>query len=345
MIWKRLSILLTFSCFLVLVACSNQEQEKKESQENLTPPKEVKEEEREPAFAYPLTGEGSEEARTHRAIAVTINNHVLARPQSGLTKADIVYELLAEGSITRFLAIYQSEFPDRFGPVRSARDYFIDVAKSYDGLYIAHGYSPSAKERLDSGEIDNLNGMKYDGSLFNRSTDRKAPHNSYISYENVLKGANKEQYSMQGAPASLEFLTKSDVEELRGEKINQIKVAYSKGSEFTAEYQFDKETEKYSRYSNGEQTADLDTGEPVLLDNVLIIETVHKVLDSNGRRSIDLTSGGKALLFQKGIMREVDWKSQDGQILPFEDGVPAKLTVGKTWINVVPNMDIVTSVE
>ena len=60
---------------------------------------------------------------------MTINNHPQARPQSGIAQADVVYEMLAEGNVTRFLALFQSEIPDKIGPIRSARDYFIDIAK------------------------------------------------------------------------------------------------------------------------------------------------------------------------------------------------------------------------
>ncbi len=91
-----------------------------------------------------------------RAVAVMINNHPKARPQSGLNKADIVYEILAEGDITRFLAVFQSEKPANIGPIRSARDYYIELAKGFNALYIAHGYSPEAKKMLEQGYVDNL---------------------------------------------------------------------------------------------------------------------------------------------------------------------------------------------
>ena len=152
-----------------------------------------------------------------RAVAVMINNHPAARPQSGLNKADIVYELLAEGDVTRFLAIFQSEQPENVGPVRSARNYYIELAKGFDSLYIAHGNSPDAKEMLDNGYIDDLNGIYYDGTLFKRASFRKAPHNSYITYDNILKGANQNGYEMEQAPPSLTFLTEDEVKELAGE--------------------------------------------------------------------------------------------------------------------------------
>ena len=140
-----------------------------------------------------------------RAVAVMINNHPLARPQSGLNKADIVYEMLAEGDVTRFLAVFQSEQPENVGPVRSARAYYIELAKGFNSLYIAHGYSPEAKEMLDNGYIDNLNGMVYDGTLFQRASFRKAPHNSYITYDNILKGAKQKGYEMEKAQLPLTF--------------------------------------------------------------------------------------------------------------------------------------------
>lgn len=289
------------------------------------------------AYSYPLTGIGSNEEVEGRAYAVMINNHPKARPQSGLQKADIVYELLAEGDVTRFLAIFQSEQADSIGPVRSARDYYIELAKGYDALYIAHGYSPEAKEMLESGYIDNINGMAYDGTLFKRSSTRKAPHNSYISSENIFKGAEKAGYDMGKSPSSLPFLTEGEIEHLAHEKAHSVSIAYFSSDLFNVIFKYDEELQKYKRFSNGELTVDLDTEEPVLLDNLFIIETDHKIIDNAGRRDIDLISGGDAYLLQKGQKQEVKWKSVDGKIVPYSNGDEVGFVPGKTWINVVPN--------
>lgn len=140
---------------------------------------------------FPLTGLPAKGNVHQRVIGVMVNNHPKARPQSGLSKADIVYEVLAEGDITRFLALYQSEQPERVGPVRSARDYYIDLSEGYNAIYVCHGWSPEAKARLEQGETDYLNGLFYDGTLFKRVSFRKAPHNSYITFANIKKGRNK----------------------------------------------------------------------------------------------------------------------------------------------------------
>ena len=226
-----------------------------------------------------------------RAVAVMVNNHPKARPQSGLNKADIVYELLAEGDVTRFLAVFQSEKPENIGPVRSARDYYIELAKGLDALFIAHGYSEEARKMLESGYLDNLNGMVYDGTLFKRSSDRQAPHNSYITYENVLKGATDKKYSMNQSPPAFKFLTEEESKSVTGDEAKSVMVSYSTGSTFDSIYEFDASIGKYKRYSDGVETIDYVTKEPILLDNLFIIETTHVVINDVGHKKIDLKSG------------------------------------------------------
>ncbi|WP_075979869.1 DUF3048 domain-containing protein [Bacillus massilinigeriensis] len=288
-------------------------------------------------YQSPLTGMGQKEEPNERSVAVMVNNHPSARPQSGLQKADIVYEVLAEGDITRFLAIFQSEKPKTIGPVRSARDYFIELAKGYDSFYVAHGWSPEAKQMLKSNYIDNINGIEYDGSLFKRANFRKAPHNSYISYDNILKGAEKVDAKMNKAPSSLTFLSDEEVEGLAGNQALNASISYSGSSLFYVEYKYDTSKKKYQRFSNGELTADYDTEEPVLLDNIFIVEAEHRYIDNYGRREINLTSGGKGYLLQRGLWNEVQWKNVDGRILPFINGEVAGFVPGKTWINIVPS--------
>ncbi|GIN73266.1 putative lipoprotein YerB [Bacillus sp. J14TS2] len=338
---KKRTCILLLVITLVLAACGNAEKDEQQTAPETEDPTPEAEKDQSP-FLSPLTGLPVEEATDQRAIAVTMNNQPEARPQSGLSQVDIVYELLAEGSITRLLAIFQSELPERIGPVRSSRDYFIDIAEGFQSLYIAHGYSPSAKKRLLSGEIDQLNGIQYDGTLFERSTDRQAPHNSYISQESIAKGAEDEGYDLDTPPAPLDFLTDKEVESLQGEQAGPIQVAYSQDDLFISNYEYDQEKEKYLRTSNGEQTIDAETNDPIVLDNVIVMETEHQAMDSEGRRSIDLTSGGKALLFQKGLVREIEWKDLDGRPVPYEDGLPAKLVPGRTWISIVPSLEIVS---
>ncbi|MDQ0156885.1 DUF3048 domain-containing protein [Robertmurraya andreesenii] len=333
---KRRWIVLMAVFIAVLAGCSDKKETVKEHEEKEVTDVTKKEKE---VFPYqaPLTGVGLKEEPSGRAYAVMINNDPKARPQSGFHKADIVYELLAEGNVTRFLAIFQSEQADRIGPVRSARDYFIELAKGYDALYIAHGYSPEAKKMLDNGYVDHINGMQYDGSLFKRDKSRVAPHNSYITSENVLKGAEKIGYDMDQPPSALTFLTEKEIEQLDGEKATSALISYFSSNLFNVQYEYDEHEKKYKRYSNGELTVDSDSKDPLLLDNILILEAEHKVIDSEGRREINLASGGDAYLLQRGQWKEVEWKNQGGKLLPFANGREVGFVPGKTWINIVPS--------
>lgn len=324
------------AALVLFSGCTQQKEEVQEHSEKKV--EEVGKEVREEAYRYPLTGIGTETESTDRSFAVMVNNHPVARPQSGLDKADVVYEVLAEGEVTRFLAIFESEKPEKVGPVRSARDYFIELAKGYDSLYIAHGYSPDAKEMLQSGYIDHLNGIQYDGTLFKRADFRKAPHNSYITYDNIKKGADENGYKMDQAPAALPFLDKEKAEKLNGQEARDVMVSYGDPA-FDVIYEYDDEKQNFHRFSDGEETIDLDTKQPVLINNILIVEMDHQTIDNKGRKAIDLKSGGQGYLIQKGIVNEVEWKNVDGRILPFLNGKEAGFLPGKTWINIVPSMD------
>lgn len=324
----------TISCIvaasLLIVGCSKDE-------EKPDKPIEKKQEAKvEETFVYPLTGEKAEDQDLKRPVAVMINNHPKARPQSGLQKADIVYEILAEGNVTRFLAVYQSEEPERVGPVRSARDYYIDVAKGLNGIYICHGYSPDAKALLDDGYIDHLNGLFYDGSLFKRDKSRVAPHNSYISFANIEKGAEENSFDLTKQPDALSFLSEKEMSKLTGESATDITVKYG-SSDFDVNYKYNEDTKQYSRYTAGVQTADLDTDEPVLLHNIIVLEAPHKIVDSKGRRDIDLSAGGNAYLFQEGKWNTIQWQFIDDKFTFLKDNEEVKLVPGKTWVNVIPD--------
>src|SRR5699024_12217957 len=114
-------------------------------------------------------------------VGVMVNNHQEARPQSGLSKADIVFEILAEGSITRFLALFQSEQPDVVGAVRSAREYYANLADGYGALYVYHGAADFVDDMIAIWGCEHLKGSFYDnvGLFFKWIDFRSAPHNSY----------------------------------------------------------------------------------------------------------------------------------------------------------------------
>lgn len=287
---------------------------------------------------YPLTGLYTDEPVDNRIVGVMINNHQEARPQSGLTEADIVFEILAESSITRFLALYQSELPDQIGPIRSAREYYFDLANRYDALYVYHGAADFIDQMIVDQGIDYLNGREYDndGVLFQRDSSRQAPHNSYLLGNAIYETAESKGYDTKMDEEALPFLEEEELEELDGERAEHIEVVYSEHSMEEVGFTFDSEAGNYIRSSGGEETLDLETNEPVRVENVFIIETHHEIIDDEGRRAVDLDSGGNAYFIQNGIAQQVQWENDNGRIVPVKDGVTLGFVPGKTWINVVP---------
>lgn len=320
---------------LLLAACSNENTE--ETPDPLPPKKDVAEEVPQEIEQYmsPFTGMMTEEENKMRPVLATINNHPLARPQSGISEADIVYEFIAEGNVTRLLALFQSELPEQIGPIRSARDYFIYTAKGLDAFYVAHGYSPDALALLRANYVDHVNGMQYDGTLFKRSSDRKAPHNSYVSKESILTAmekvsANKEISKMP----TLSFHEALESVKI-GDTANNIVVKNGTHPNFTSSYSYDDELGTYDRTVNDVVTIDKANDQKVELSNVLVFEAQHRTIDAEGRQAVDIETGGKALLFQGGTAKAIEWRNIDGILEPVENGTPVKLVPGKTWIHIV----------
>ncbi|MGP4074013.1 DUF3048 domain-containing protein [Piscibacillus sp. B03] len=337
---RKWIIILLVGLLTFLAACTEESNEEPEETEDpLEEPAEdpVEEEEQveeEPEFTYPLTGLATEEEPTNRALAVMVNNHNKARPQTGLVNADMVYEFLAEGPITRLLAIYHSDIPDIVGPVRSAREYYIETAKAHEAIYVYHGAANFIEEDLRAGWVDNINGAYYDNDqfLFKRESFRQAPHNSYVMLPNAYEIAERNNLEREVNHESWDFL--SDDELVEGETANEVRIRYF--DNLKVSYVYDQATERYTRYSDGVKTTDLNSEEALEVSNILVYETEHRVIDDALRRSIDRESGGNGYLIQKGKIKPIEWRNDDGLMKPYIDGEPAKLAPGKTWINVIP---------
>ena len=340
---KTLKIMFVLLVVLLLAsACSQNKEDSKNETEKMeekdsTPvavePKEPEESQK----VYPLTGlPAGDDAINHRVLAVMVNNHALARPQSGLYKADIVYEILTEARITRFLAIFQSQEPEVIGPVRSARHYFVNLSQGYGAIYIAHGWSPQAENLLKNGDIDYLQGLYYDGTLFQRASFRKAPHNSYIPYENAIKGAKDNGYPLTQDVKPLPFLKTDEVKDITGETVNQATIQYA--SDNVVSYVYHSDDHLYYRHINGEQAEDLETKTPITAANVFIVSADHSYINNDYyRRDIDIEKGGDAYLLQEGKVQKLQWKNVEGRLLPFKEDKEVKFVPGQTWINIVEN--------
>lgn len=313
--------------------------------EEATPPEEPAPAENEPvvpeepekiAYTAPLTGLPVDKPASARPLAVMINNAPAARPQSGLSQADIVYEVLAEGGITRLIGIFQSRGTnEKIGPIRSIRPYLIDIGESYGGVLVHAGGSNDAYAILQKQHKEDLDEIGNAGAYFWRDKSRKAPHNLYSDADTLRKGADKRGYKKEADIPAYAFRAEEDLPE--GEDASGAEVTFLLKS-YKVEYRYDEASKLYKRSINGKPHIDLNTGEQLAAANVIILGASHKTLDDVGRLAVDTVSGGEAVLLQRGKVLQGRWARAKGDAIRFfKDGKEVPLYPGTTYFNIVPN--------
>jgi len=289
----------------------------------------------------PLDGAPVDEL-SGRPVVVTIDNLFSARPQSGLNKADLVYEVPAEGGVTRFLAVFYHGRADKIGPVRSARPYFIDIAREWDGIYIHCGESPQAQAYFKKGNVDHINEM-FNPQGFWRDKSRKAPHNLYTSSDNLTEQISKRGWDRDVDVPGFVFAEETDETAGPGENevVDEISIAYLNSN---VVYKYDPASEIYQRFIDDKPHRDRETGEQLTAANILVQEVAVRVFDQEGRLEVDLIGTGNAYLFSAGQALKGLWKKDAvSEPTSFSDlqGNPFKMHPGQTWILVVPKDTVV----
>lgn len=287
----------------------------------------------------PLTGLYiNKEDLNDRVIAVMLDNQYSARPQAGISKCDIVYEILAEGSITRYMGIIGTQRPENLGPIRSARDYFIDRALEYDAFYVHGGGSPQAYEAIPELKVASVDSMNQSSDIFWRKDHKSAPHDMYSSYEAIVKGAGRKGYREEGVYKSLSFYDQDS--EIKGERLSYIAFPYY-GKEYYSAYVYNQDEKQYYRYINGKPQLDENSEIPVVAKNIIVqfCNTRHIKGDIEGRRVIDMIGEEKGLYITNGKYMDITWKKSSARgLTKYYDsaGEEVVLNPGKIWIQVYP---------
>lgn len=289
-----------------------------------------------------LTGEWIDESFANkRPIAIMINNLKPAMPQSGIGNADIIYEMLVEGGITRLMAIFTDYSGlEKIGPVRSARHYYDRKALEYDAIYAHVGQSIYAEADFTAyPELDNLNGLYGVGTvMYYRTSDRKAPHNCYTSAEGIEKGIEYEGYSTEKESGSDKmFKFNTEIKDIGGTPANKITTAFNSGRKPWFEY--NAEDGKYYRFQYDAPQIDEQTGNQLCFENVIIQFAPHTPLEAE-LIDINWIGEGEGYYASNGQIIPIKWKkTSDGAVTHFYniDGTDLKLNPGKTWITVFPD--------
>jgi hypothetical protein len=263
--------------------------------------------------------------------AVMVENSMDAWPLLGPARANVVIEAPVEGSITRFMLLFDpSATTTQIGPVRSARPYYVELANGIGAMYVHVGGSPDALSMLHSSapRVEDLNEF-YNGKYFWRSTSRFAPHNTYTSMERLNLAASSTKAE---ATPFVPFVYSDDV--TSSSTTSSIAIPYQ--GVYRASWNYDSTSHLYQRSQNGRVERDMD-GETVDVSNVVVILTDSQVLDEVGRLDVRTTGTGKALLFRDGTVQHGIWHRNAGENLSFEteDGRDMLFARGKTWISII----------
>ncbi|MFH0951871.1 MAG: DUF3048 domain-containing protein [Patescibacteria group bacterium] len=273
-------------------------------------------------------------------IALMIENLIDVRPQEGLDQAKIIYEALAEGGITRFIALFLLTEPiESVGPVRSARPYYIDWVKEYDAFYGHVGGSTTAMAKIVNESVKDLDQM-FNAQYFIRDTRFAAPHNVYTSSDLLLYAHRDKEIPAEGSYES--WLYKDGVKKADrpiGEK--KIIIDYSSYN-YKVEYRYNSESNSYDRYQTDEPF--MSSGVHLSPDNV-IVQYVVTGLEDASRLTMETIGSGEAVVFRDGQAIQATWeKDSITDRTRYYDKVSDEeivLNRGVTWISIVPTTAVV----
>ena len=277
-----------------------------------------------------LTGLPVEAAVNKRPVTgVMIENSKDARPQSGLDQAGIVFEAIAEGGITRFLALFQDNAPDYVGPIRSARPYYVQWCMSFDCALAHVGGSPEALTNIRQWATKDLD-QPYPGA-YRRITSRFSPHNMYGS---VPKFNELEASKGYGASVFTALNRKIDAAS-KTPNASQITVNIS-SAVYNSSYTFDATTNSYARNQNGAPHTVIDAaGTATQLKPKAIIVMIMNYSVLPDKHSVYGTLGsGQAFVFQDGTVTQATWNKPDiksNLSLVDSTGKSVPLNAGQSW--------------
>ena len=279
---------------------------------------------------------------TSRPYAVMINNIGTARPlQSGLQDAYIIYEMIVEGGLTRYLALFLDQTTERIGSIRSARHYYLDYALENDAIYVHHGQNPQAASDFTSLNVDRVVVDNSKTGWRDKSLNVSSEHTLFTSIEklnNGLKGKRTERNKdllLNYSASEINISEKNDAT-----TANKVSITYSQS--ITSSYEYDAENKVYKRFVNGKSHKDYVTEKQYTFKNIIAYSVKNYTLDdaeNKGRQGIENIGSGEGYFITNGYAIPITWEktSREAQtIYKYLNGDEIKVNDGNTFIQIFP---------
>ena len=275
------------------------------------------------------------EDSTSRPFAVMINNISVARPlQSGLQDAYLMYEIIVEGGISRYLALFMDH--------STARHYFLDYALENDAIYVHHGQSPQAQSDFSKLGIERVVVDNSKTGWRDTSLNVSSEHTLFTNIEKLNKGTNKFRKERNKNYLLNYSADEIDMSSLEGSSsANKISLVYSSGTKVY--YEYDESNKYYLRSTEIGPHIDYVTKQQYHFKNIIAYQVDNYTIndgENKGRQDIKNIGSGSGYYFSDGYMLPIKWKkdSRSSQTkYTYEDGTELKVNDGNTFIQIVPS--------
>mgnify|MGYP004483728179 FL=1 len=282
-------------------------------------------------------------SKNSRPYAVMINNISVARPlQSGLQDAYIIYELIAEGGITRYMALFMDQNTQRIGSIRSARHYFLDYALENDAIYVHHGQSPQAQRDFSALGVDRIVVDNSKTGWRDKSLNVASEHTLFTSIEKLNNGLGSKRTTRNNDLLLNYSVDEVDISKKEGAKVaNNVSITYS--SNTVTSYKYDETNKYYLRSVNGKAHTDYVTKEQYHFKNIITYQVKNTTLndgENKGRQDIENIGSGEGYYITNGYSIPIKWvkesrKSQTKYY--YTDGKEIDVNDGNTFIQIQPS--------
>ena len=308
-----------------------------------------------------------------RPLGIMVQNNLEARPQSGLSSADIIHEAVAEGGITRFLVMYYCDNPKVVGSVRSARVYYITLLQGF-GNYPLYAHVGGANTPGPADALGMIKKLKWFGYNdmdqfsvpfpqywrdYDRLPGRATEHTVYTNTTKLWEFANNKRELADVDDEGVEWdsnwkpwLFKDGSVTTKEKKVAKISYGFwdnNIGSDYVVDWDFDSVTNMYKRTNGGVPHMDNNNDKQLYASNVIVVFSDESVANDGyegGQHMLyDLLGTGEALIFQNGEVVKTSWRKQKAaDMIRFYDSrnKEVEMVRGLIWISILPSDNEVT---
>ena len=283
----------------------------------------------------------NEESKS-RPYAIMINNVEGARKlQSGLQDAYMVYELMVEGGITRYLALFLDQTTERIGSIRSARHYYLDYALENDAIYVHHGYSPQAREDWSKLGVDRIEVNESTTGWRDKSASKTYEFTLFTNIEKLGKGIRSKRTERNKDLLLNYSVDNIDISQMEGAiPANKVDIKYS--SNTTTNYEYDTDNNIYLRSVNNKSQNDYVTGKQLTVKNIIVYKVKYSNIqgENKGRQTIDNVGNGTGYYISNGYAVPITWKKDSrssATIYKYNNGKEIQVNDGNTFIQIMPD--------